>query len=218
LWSPVHHLATTSLVREVSEQPSEDVAVNNRVSRTARLLHDIVEEAGERRAEALLRPVHSIAQADRRMDQILRVADPVRRIRQASPWLEETIAVDPPVIPAVIQQLASPRSLEVEGNAMDHCVRRYFERVAARKSLIFRILPGGLPDITRATLELVSDPPRKLWKLRQLKAKHNGEVSAATRLFVETWLRLVNENPQIATVDLERACLAAIAPSARSTA
>jgi hypothetical protein len=206
----VHRLATASLVREVSQQTSEDTVVHSRGSRVAQLLHDIVEEAVERRIEGELRPLHSMAQANALMNQILRIAPPVR---QVSGWLETPMPVDPPSIPAVIQQLTSAEQLEVEGEAMEHCVSRYYSRLAARTSLIFRVLPGTLPDITRATLELVSGSPSESWTLRQLKAAHNEPVSERTKLLVSNWLRLVNANPQIPVTELKLACLAAIAPS-----
>jgi hypothetical protein len=107
------------------------------------------------------------------------------------------VAIAPPSLPGLIEQLKDTHALKAEGRKMGHCVERYALRVAERKSLIFRVLPGSLPEITRATLQLVPAKPPRHWHLKQLKGHGNGPVSPATRELVQSWLRRVREDPQV---------------------
>ena len=107
------------------------------------------------------------------------------------------VAIDPPPIPGMIEPLGDAQSLKAEGRKMKHCVERYAFRVAERKSLMFRVLPGLVPGITRATLELVPAGPARHWRLMQLRGYGNQPVSAATLELVRTWLRCVGKDPQV---------------------
>jgi hypothetical protein len=214
----VHPLATTALVREVAAEPREDAAVRHRYCPTARLLHDIVEEARDRQADRLLRPVRSIEDAHAMIHEILRIGIPGARAGPGRWSVDRPIPTDPPAIPGLIEQLSDPQAVQSEGRTMGHCVANYAGRVTSRTSLIFHVLPGDLPDVTRATLELVAGEPGKLWRLRQVRAKHNGPVSSATTVLVEAWLQLANDNPQVSSTELETACRAAIGSPTRRVA
>jgi hypothetical protein len=210
----VHHLATTALVREVADDPREDVVEVHGLTPAARLLHDIEEEAADRRAERILRPVRSIANARTLIQAILQM--PSRRYPNVT--YESRISLDPPSIPGLIEQLSDPESLKAEGVEMGHCVANYSGRVAERKSLVFRVLSGHAPQISRATIEIIAGAHPTIWRLGQLKGVRNAPVSLATRSLVETWLRRVNENAQISVDELNAASLAAIRPPARLVA
>jgi hypothetical protein len=206
----VHPLATPELIREVAGSDSEDQPPRYRFCPTARLLHDIAEEAGHRQAQRLLRPVRSAEDGRALMQRILNVPDPrVVALPAAAVWLESRIEADPPSIAGLIEQLSDEGSLRKEGENMRHCVANYAGRVEGRKSLIFRVLPGQFSELTRSTVELVGGIAPLRWQLGQIKGARNGPVTPQTLTLVRTWLQLANENPQIAAEELKEACLAA---------
>ena len=125
---------------------------------------------------------------------------------------------DPPAIPGLIEQLPDAESLRAEGREMAHCVSYYADAVARRASLIFRILPGKRPRISRATLEIVRGFSAQTWMRGQLKGVRNRQVSSATDELVNAWLRAVNENPQISSEQLFALCVESVEPSERRTA
>lgn len=84
----------------------------------------------------------------------------------------------------LIRPASTPKELRAEGNALNHCVGGYAERMAKGETAIFLIRRKEQPEKPYFTLELSGK------RIIQCRTKHNkdyGQVEAV-KAFVETWM------------------------------
>ncbi|MCC5830933.1 MAG: PcfJ domain-containing protein [Phycisphaeraceae bacterium] len=91
-----------------------------------------------------------------------------------------------PGMPDLIEPLLTGEQLANEGEVMQHCVQSYNTSIHLGRRYIYRILPGAVAGVDRATLALRCIDG--VWRLDQLRGRRNAKVRDKTKRIVSDWL------------------------------
>jgi hypothetical protein len=164
---------TPAFITEIAESPAEKyraVAVDM-LADTLIMLQAIDPLAGTPKIQSLarLRAMHSEVSTKFLSKRPPGSGDP----RLPHPPLRGTKNIVP---------ILTVEDLVQEGKEQDNCVATYLERIRKRTTFVYRVLR---PE--RATLSIVRGNDGD-WQISELESRSNRNVSAITRIEVESWI------------------------------